>query len=134
MGAMQGKRWHPQIEKPSDIESTPDFVNRIFAWWDTLLSLDAQLQDERESVVLVVGHGAWIGFLLQHLNEDRRYEIAEDANCGPTKRPWNIENATLQLVQVSQAGGSPRGVILKWGDGEHMQGIDLVHGNADLAD
>jgi len=133
MGAMQGKRWHPSLEKPEDVEPAPNFVNRILLWWDALLGLDTQLQGERESVALIVGHGAWIGFLLQHLNEDRGYEIAQDANRGPSKRPWYIENATLQLVRVPQAAGSTRGVILKWGDGEHLQGIDLVHGNADLA-
>lgn len=133
--ALQGKRWHPGVPHPPDVESESDFVNRIFNWWDSLLILDNQskIENEKELVVLVVGHGAWLGFLLQHLFQDRGYEISPDTSTGPKKRPWYIENATLQVVRVMQVEGSTTGVIVKWGDGEHLQGIDLVEGNADLA-
>jgi len=49
------------------------------------------------------------------------------------KKPWLIGNATLQLIQVSEVEGSARGTILKWGDDQHLKEMELVAGNADLA-
>jgi broad specificity phosphatase PhoE len=134
MGALQGERWHPGIKLPPDVETGPSFVERILNWWDNLLDLGMHCQGDQESVALVISHGAWIGFLLQHLSEDRGYEVLQDANHGPTKKSWFIENASLQLIRVSEVEGTVRGTILKWGDNQHLKEIELVAGNADLAD
>ena len=134
MGSAEGMRWHPGLKYPNDLEPVDSFLQRISAWWDTLLKLDTAANEGKVIVALVVGHGAWIGFLLRHLHQSHDYEVLPDANHTAI-RPWHIENASLQLVQTTrdQETDDPKGVILKWNDKSHLQDLDVVHGSADFA-
>lgn len=136
MGSLQGQIWYPDINRPQDVESENSFVNRVLSWWDELLMQKFPSKETKGAVALVVGHGAWLGRLLRNLKEDRGYEVlpdANDANDGSDGRLWIVGNASIQIVQVTQEGEkASKGTILKWGDVQHLQGLDLVDYNPDL--
>ena len=127
MGAREGQRYDPLALDPPDMEAAEAFTQRIVQFWDLITS--APVQDN----VLIVGHGAWIGFLLKHLAEVRKYRIASSSNDGAvvvngTPRPWYIANASLQTVEVNKEGGC----ILRWGDVRHLAGsVEILKTNVD---
>lgn len=149
MGSSQGEQWHAGHKPADDIEPNQVFLNRILSFWDKLPDLDQSVEG-KETTVLLVGHGAWLGYLLQHLRTDRQYEVLPNAhyeapethsNTGSTgkgigrARPWYIENASLQIVRLRKEGEDDvklKGIIEKWGDIEHLKGLDVVDDNADL--
>lgn len=120
MGDLQGKRRDPGKGYPSNMETTHEFQSRVIAWWENITSAK-----EHESTVAVVGHGAWIGFLLRYLVEQREYNLADEPKEMPSvqvsdpgrRKVWYISNGSLQVVRAEKDG---RGMLLRWGDTRHL--------------
>jgi len=134
MGSLQGLKYPRTL--PPDVEQEELFVARIMKWWDSLVCRLLELESSPntpERMVLIVSHGAWMGSLLKHLKGDRGYEIKSQPVDILDKRPWYLENGSLQVIRVNRGeGGKPKGVIIKWGDVEHLKGTAMVGNNADL--
>ena len=124
MGDLQGKKYNPEDTKNAkNLEPIAKFRERILSWWD-----DTIVQSPEDSVILAVGHGAFIGNLLSELVATRGYEMEYQRLDAIRNAPtWQILNASIQVVEVRTDG---TGNIIRWNDVTHLPQIDVT-GNAD---
>ena len=125
MGDLEGKARDAKRLRTPNMESEQDFLGRIISFWDKLIE-----NRDKDKNVLVVGHGAWIGYLLRYLAEVKKYGVVNEDGIG--RRAWYIPNASVQVIEID-GNGNGNGRITRWADTTHLQGEEgTADTNADF--
>ncbi len=143
MGDWQGVSIAGRGVPPENTEPTIDFTARSAKWWNEavlrhaqrkaselqlkLKLAQAQPDDELEFEpvhILAVSHGGLIGTLVTNLLRSRKLRAGEGVVI------WRCFNASISVVDLYEDG---KGVLVSYADTTHLNVVDMVQENADVA-
>ncbi|WWC58997.1 uncharacterized protein I303_101543 [Kwoniella dejecticola CBS 10117] len=140
LGSMEGRRRKLGEHAPPDAENSHELVKRVTEWFDEVflashippeplpqtanpvlngfdkshLELDTE---EKEKVIMIVSHGAWLS-CLQQILVHLRFEISRKVNL---RKP--CYNTSLMVVEVEYLHEKSKwvGKIQDWADIDHLK-------------
>ena len=129
MGERQGLTVSAAASINGPLESPANFMQRIVAWWDSLIAHIESLGPRQDPYyILVVVHGGFLSSLLADLVESGKVEREEDVLLGIHR----CFNCSVSLVDVAEKG-VPK--LVKFGDIKHLDqeqlAMDVVKINVD---
>lgn len=129
MGERQGLTVSAAASINGPLESPANFMQRIVAWWDSLIAhIDSLSPRQDPYYFLVVVHGGFISSLLADLVENGKVEREEDVLLGVHR----CFNCSVSLVDIAETG-VPK--LVKFGDIKHLDqeklAMDVVKINVD---
>ena len=115
--------------KDGPLESPANFMQRIVAWWNSLIAHIESLGPREDPYnILVVVHGGFLSSLLGDLVQNGKVERGEDVVLGIHR----CFNCSVSLVETSETG-VPK--LVKFGDIKHLDqeqlAMDVVKINVD---
>lgn len=129
MGKRQGLTVSAAASINGPLESPANFMQRIVAWWDSLIEhIESLGPRQNPYYFLVVVHGGFLSSLLADLVESGKVKREEDVVLGIHR----CFNCSISLVDIAETG-VPK--LVKFGEIKHLDqeqlAMDVVKINVD---